>query len=42
MKAHLREAGMPDLIMPSVGIYLLIAVGLGATAQALFGVTSFF
>jgi hypothetical protein len=30
------------LIMPNVGAYLLIAVGLGAAAQALFGATSFF
>jgi hypothetical protein len=30
------------LIMPDIGAYLLVAVGLGATAQALFGTTSFF
>ena len=30
------------LIMPNIGTYLLIAVGLGATAQALFGATAFF
>jgi hypothetical protein len=35
------EVSMP-LIMPTVGAYLLIAAGLGATAQALFGATSFF
>ena len=31
-----------DLIMPTVGIYLLVTVGLGATAQVLLGVTSYF
>ena len=31
-----------NLIMPIVGIYLLIASGLGAIAQILFGATSFF
>ena len=30
------------LIMPNIGAYLLITAGLGATAQALFGTTSFF
>jgi hypothetical protein len=35
------EVTMP-LIMPNIGACLLIAVGLGAAAQALFGVTSFF
>ena len=31
-----------NLIMPTVGIHLLIASGLGAIAQILFGATSFF
>ncbi len=35
------EVTMP-LIMPNIGACLLMAVGLGAAAQALFGVTSFF
>jgi hypothetical protein len=31
-----------QLLMPNVGIYLLVAVGIAALAQALFGATSFF
>jgi hypothetical protein len=31
-----------NLIMPTVGIHLLVASGLGAIAQALFGAVSFF
>lgn len=31
-----------NLIMPTVGIHLLVATGLGALAQVLFGATSFF
>jgi hypothetical protein len=31
-----------NLIMPIVGIQLLILAGLGAMAQVLFGVTSYF
>jgi len=31
-----------NLIMPTVGIYLLIASGLGAIAHILLGATSFF
>jgi hypothetical protein len=37
----LREASM-KLIMPIVGTHLLIASGLGAIAQVIFGTTSFF
>jgi hypothetical protein len=37
----MREASM-NLIMPTVGIYLLVAGGLGALAQILFGASSFF
>jgi hypothetical protein len=31
-----------ELLMPTVGAYLLIVVGFGAAAQALFGATSYF
>lgn len=31
-----------ELLMPTVGAYLLIIVGLSAAAQALFGATSYF
>ena len=31
-----------SLIMPNIGAFLLIAVGLGAMVQVLFGATSFF
>lgn len=37
-----REPVCETYLMPKVGAYLLIAVGLGATVQALLGATSYF